>query len=38
MASDKDWYDFSNYPSDYPLYSDENKKVIGKFKDAPSES
>ena len=32
MASDKDLYDFSNYPSDHPLYSDENKKVIGKFK------
>ena len=26
-------YDTSNYPSDHPLYSTNNKKVIGKFKD-----
>jgi len=23
----------SDYPKDHPLYSDKNKKVIGKFKD-----
>ena len=33
MASDKDLYNFSNYPRDHPLYSEINKKVIGKFKD-----
>ena len=33
MAEDKDLYDFSNYPKDHFLYSDANKKVIGKFKD-----
>ena len=27
IASDKDSYDFINYPSDHPLYSDENKKL-----------
>ncbi|XP_038058013.1 uncharacterized protein LOC119729506, partial [Patiria miniata] len=26
-------YDFSNYPTDHPLYNPTNKKVIGKFKD-----
>ena len=26
-------YDTSNYPADHPLYSDQNKKVTGKFKD-----
>ena len=26
-------YDTSNYPADHPLYSTNNKKVIGKFKD-----
>ena len=25
--------DTSNYPTDHPLYSNENKKVVGKFKD-----
>ena len=29
----KDLYDFSNYPCVHLLYSDENKKVIGKYKD-----
>ena len=27
------WYDTSDYPKDSPLYSDKNKKVIGKMKD-----
>jgi hypothetical protein len=26
-------FDFSNYPKEHPLYSEENKKVVGKFKD-----
>ena len=26
-------FDFSNYPSDHPLYSEENKKVVLKNKD-----
>jgi hypothetical protein len=29
----KDELDTSDYPKDHPLYSDENKKVVGKFKD-----
>ena len=29
----KEWFDTSNYPKDHPLYSDLNKKVIGKMKD-----
>ena len=33
MIEDAHLYDFSNYPEDHPLYSDINKKVIGKFKD-----
>ena len=26
-------FDTSNYPKDHPIYTDVNKKVIGKFKD-----
>ena len=33
MLQNLDEYDTSNYPSDHPLYSTANKKVIGKFKD-----
>jgi hypothetical protein len=29
----KEHFDFSNYPPDHPLYSNENNKVLGKFKD-----
>ncbi|GBO33352.1 hypothetical protein AVEN_62208-1 [Araneus ventricosus] len=29
----KQYFDFSDYPRDHPLYSDENKKKIGYFKD-----
>lgn len=29
----QDEMDTSDYPKDHPLYSEENKKVIGKFKD-----
>jgi hypothetical protein len=28
-----DKFDFSDYPKNHPLYSDANKKVIGKMKD-----
>ena len=33
MEADKDLYDFSEYPYDHYLYSNLNKKSIGKFKD-----
>ena len=31
--NNKQLFDNSNYPSDSPLFFDDNKKVIGKFKD-----
>ena len=33
MKEDQELYDTSDYPKDHPLYSNTNKKVIGKFKD-----
>ena len=33
MAKFADWFDFSEYPRDHPLYDDSNRKVVGKFKD-----
>ena len=33
MSEMADVYDTSNYPEDHPLYSTENDKVVGKFKD-----
>lgn len=33
MKQDLHLYDTSNYPKEHPLYSEVNKKVIGKFKD-----
>ena len=33
MATFKDWFDFSEYPRDHPLYDESNRKVVGKFKD-----
>ena len=33
MKENEDLFDFSDYPKDHILYSDKNKKVIGKFKD-----
>ena len=33
MKKNLDEYDTSNYPADHPLFSNTNKKVIGKFKD-----
>ena len=29
----QDYMDTSNYPKDHPLFSEKNKKVLGKFKD-----
>jgi hypothetical protein len=29
----REHFDFSNYPTDHPLYSNDNNKVLGKFKD-----
>ena len=29
----KEYFDFSDYPKNHPLYDETNKKVIGKFKD-----
>ena len=33
MAENLDAYDTSDYPTDHPLYSRTNAKVMGKFKD-----
>ena len=33
MATFKDWFDFSEYPRDDPLFDDSNRKRVGKFKD-----
>jgi hypothetical protein len=33
MENCSDLYDTSNYPKDHPIYSDVNKKVLGKMKD-----
>ena len=33
MDSIRDMFDFSEYPKDHPLYSTENMKTVGKFKD-----
>nr|CAG8642698.1 8208_t:CDS:2 [Entrophospora candida] len=33
MAKNSELFDFSNYPNTHPLYNEENKAVIGKFKD-----
>ncbi|XP_074653582.1 uncharacterized protein LOC141907740 [Tubulanus polymorphus] len=33
MAGISDQFDFSAYPTGHPLFSDKNKKVLGKFKD-----
>jgi hypothetical protein len=33
MGEDADRFDFSNYPKDHALYSEKNKKVLGKMKD-----
>ena len=33
MVDIQDEFDFSEYPPEHPLYSEQNMKVIGKFKD-----
>ena len=33
MAEDQDRFDFSNYPKKHPLFSTNNKQVLGKMKD-----
>ena len=33
MGENEDLFDFSDYPKEHVLYSEKNKKVIGKFKD-----
>ena len=33
MEGQKDLYDTSDYPKEHPLYSEVNKKVLGKMKD-----
>ena len=33
MSETKDEYDFSDSPTDHPLYNETNKKVVGKLKD-----
>ncbi len=33
MGQMGDYFDFSNYPKNHPLYSTANMKVAGKFKD-----
>jgi len=33
MKNNMDLYDTSDYPKDHPLYSNVNKKVLGKMKD-----
>ena len=36
MQQASNHFDFSDYPTDHPLYSTKNKKVIGKMKDETS--
>lgn len=33
FAAKSEYYDFSGYPRNHPLFSEVNKKVLGKFKD-----
>ena len=33
MTTFKDWFDFSQYPKDHPLFDETNPKRVGKFKD-----
>ena len=33
MTKFANWFDFSEYPRDHPLYDDTNRKVVGKLKD-----
>ncbi|XP_074656698.1 uncharacterized protein LOC141909913 [Tubulanus polymorphus] len=38
MAEISDQFDFSAYPTGHPLFSDNNKNVLGKFKDETNSS
>ena len=33
MENFQDWFDFSEYPRDHPLFNERNRKIVGKFKD-----
>ena len=33
MTTLKDWFDFSQYPKDHPLFDKTNRKLVRKFKD-----
>lgn len=33
FAAKSEYYDFSGYPREHPLFDEKNKKVLGKFKD-----
>ena len=33
IETNKNLYDTSDYPKEHPLYSNSNKKVLGKMKD-----
>ena len=33
MKEDLHLFDTSDYPTDHPCHCDDNKKVVGKFKD-----
>jgi hypothetical protein len=33
LDAHREYFDFSGYPNDHPLFSDENKMVVGKMKD-----
>ena len=33
ISSSRDLFDTSDYPEEHPLYSNRNKKVLGKMKD-----
>ena len=36
LATHREYYDFSNYPANHPLFGEENKMVLGKMKDESS--
>jgi hypothetical protein len=33
LAAHREYFDFSGYPHDHPLFGDDNKMVVGKMKD-----
>jgi len=38
MMEDLEWYDTSNFDKDHPLFSNANKRVLGKFKSETGDS